>query len=70
MIEELLIASFVAVAVGIFTWLFFLRFQGSLLEYRDSYTRETAAKLSELFLLLMSISISTTTSQFVSWSRC
>jgi len=52
MIEELLIASFVAVAVGIFTWLFFLRFQGSLLEYRDSYTRETAAKLSELFLFI------------------
>lgn len=52
MIEEILIASLIAVATGIFTWLFFLRLRDNVLEYRDNYAQETTAKLSELFLFI------------------
>ncbi len=48
-IPTLLIASFASVSVGLFTWLFLLRFYEKLKRLQTSYTETTNSRLSELF---------------------
>lgn len=50
MIAEIFIACLVAVATGIFTWLFFIDMRDKLLEYKQSYTEDASARFSELFV--------------------
>lgn len=52
MIANLIIAGLVAMATGIFTWLFFLRLREQLVDYKDAFAEETTNKFSELFLFV------------------
>ena len=52
MIGEIIIASLVAMATGIFIWLFFYRVSDQFLDYKDNFARETTDKFSELFLFV------------------
>ncbi len=52
MIGEIVIASLVAMATGIFVWLFFYRLSNHFLEYKDNFARETTDKFSELFMFV------------------
>ena len=52
MIGEIIIASLVAMATGIFIWLFFYRISNQFFDYKDNFARETTDKFSELFMFV------------------
>ncbi len=52
MITQFIIASFVAVSAGIFSWLFFRKMYDKLAYYKEVFSEVTTSKFSELFLFV------------------